>query len=130
MATPIQQAGAVAVRQGKTPRFLLVTSRRTPTRWIFPKGHIEPGETVVDAALRELEEEAGVRGKPLRTLDAIRFRSGADEVEIRYVLVAATNDGEEREGRRLKWLKLDDALDALSHDESRALLRKAARHVE
>ena len=120
----------MAVRQGKTPRFLLVTSRRTPTRWIFPKGHIEPGESVIDAALRELEEEAGVTGKPIRTLDALRFRSGDEEVEVRYVLVAATNDGEEREGRRLKWLKLNDALEALSHDESRALLKKAARHVE
>lgn len=130
MGTRIQQAGAVAVRQGKTPRFLLVTARRTPTRWIFPKGRIEPGESVVDAALRELEEEAGVTGKPLCTLDVVRFPIGRRGVEIRYVLVAATNDGEEREGRRLKWLKLDEALEALSHDESRALLKRAARHVK
>lgn len=28
--------------------------------WVFPKGHIEPGETLLETALREVEEEAGV----------------------------------------------------------------------
>ena len=28
--------------------------------WVFPKGHIEPGETPLEAALREVEEEGGV----------------------------------------------------------------------
>lgn len=29
--------------------------------WVFPKGHIDPGETPLEAALREVEEEAGVK---------------------------------------------------------------------
>jgi len=29
--------------------------------WVFPKGHIDPGEDALSAALREVEEEAGVR---------------------------------------------------------------------
>ena len=58
----VQQAGAIAARvRGDDTEFLLVTARKQPDEWIFPKGHIERGETPEDAALRELEEEAAVR---------------------------------------------------------------------
>ncbi len=32
-------------------------------KWTFPKGHVDPGETVIAAALRETHEEMGIRGK-------------------------------------------------------------------
>ena len=42
---------------------LLVTSSRMPERWIVPGGSVEPDEDSSMAAMREVEEEAGVRGK-------------------------------------------------------------------
>ena len=52
-----KQAGAIVVRAGKTgPRILLVTARRNPRNWIFPKGHVESGETLKVAAVREARE--------------------------------------------------------------------------
>lgn len=50
---------------GEEPQVLLVTAKRNPKRWIFPKGHVEKGETAEEAALREAREEAGVVGKPI-----------------------------------------------------------------
>ncbi|MCD6289771.1 MAG: NUDIX domain-containing protein [Anaerolineae bacterium] len=55
-------AGAAVVRDG---RVLLVQEAAGPHAgtWSFPKGVIEPGETAVDAALRELREETGLQGR-------------------------------------------------------------------
>ena len=41
---------------------LLVTSSRAPERWIVPGGGLEPNEEPSVAAIREVVEEAGVRG--------------------------------------------------------------------
>ena len=52
-------AGAVLVRSGPSGwRYLLLRVYRT---WDFPKGGVEPGETPLQAAVREVEEETGLR---------------------------------------------------------------------
>lgn len=54
-------------------RVLLVQRRNPPDAglWGFPGGHVEPGETALDAAARELHEETGVTARPLAYLDNI-----------------------------------------------------------
>jgi len=43
----IRQAGAIVVRRRKDgPRVLLITSKRNAEHWLFPKGHVEDGETL------------------------------------------------------------------------------------
>ena len=50
--------GVLVVRGDPIDSFLLM---KHPTRWDFPKGHIDPGETEIECALRELCEETGIQ---------------------------------------------------------------------
>ncbi len=43
------------------PRGHVLVIRHAEGQWVFPKGHLERGETELEAALREVAEEAGVR---------------------------------------------------------------------
>ncbi len=126
----VRQAGAIAVRidDGEV-RFLLVTARRDPSQWIFPKGHIEPGESASAAALRELAEEAGVKGRLAGEIGVSRFRDetrdGGRDLCVTYFLVRASTGGRSMEGRRLDWLPANVARERLAFDRLRALLDAA-----
>jgi 8-oxo-dGTP diphosphatase len=122
----VQQAGAIVVRSGRIgPRILLVTARRNPDNWIFPKGHIEDGETRRDAAIREAREEAGVDGDVAALAGSMSFELGSSRYRVYYYVVTTEDRGKEREGRRLRWYGYRQALRKLTFDETRAMLRKA-----
>lgn len=84
----VEQAGAIpfTVVAGR-PRIRLVKAKHTPTEWIFPKGHIEPGETREPAAVRELSEEAGILGRTMARREPLTFRGGNEAVRVHYCLV-------------------------------------------
>jgi 8-oxo-dGTP pyrophosphatase MutT (NUDIX family) len=123
----IRQAGSIVVRlDGKEPQVLLVTARRNPKNWIFPKGHIEKGETSEAAALRETREEAGVVGKLIGPAGVLEYGFLGAKARVEYFLVEFTGDsGPPEDGRRRTWCTLDNALSRLSYKNTRKLLRKA-----
>ena len=125
--TVVEQAGAVVFRRAADrPEILLVRAKKSPDQWIFPKGHIEPGETAEVAAMRETREEAGVKGRVVMPLaPALEFDSGRERVRVRYYLLQATGDTKPSEEREKQWCSVDDALKQLSHDDARELLHRA-----
>jgi len=122
----VEQAGAVVFRLGKRLKVLIVTSRKEPSHWIFPKGHIEPGESGKEAALREAEEEAGAVGEIIGpALGTVEFSSGTDDVRVRYYPVKLTHEVRCSELREIRWVDPADALKTLTHDTTRELLQRA-----
>jgi 8-oxo-dGTP pyrophosphatase MutT (NUDIX family) len=130
MAEIVQQAGAVTYRQtGAGIEFLLVRAKKNPEHWIFPKGHIEPGERAEDAAVRELLEEAGVAGELLEPLGAIEYPVGSRHYRVEHFLCRFLQQIDDGEGRERQWCSIERALDLLSFEQSRELIRTAAARL-
>ena len=124
----IAQAGAlVFTSDGGLPRVLLIKARRNPQLWIFPKGHIEEGESADETALRETREEAGVAADLVGRVGALEFESGKDVVHVEYFLARWAADVPSDEERERRWCSVEDAADLIAFDGARALLAKAAR---
>lgn len=86
---PIAATIAVVIRDD---RVLLVRRANPPDagRWGFPGGKIDHGETLSQAALRELAEETGVSAKVLHVFTAVDAFDRSDEGALRrhFILIA------------------------------------------
>ena|SRR5919204_3518163 len=122
----VAEAGGIVARiERGTVRYLLVTAKRNPEHWLFPKGRIEPRETAADAALREAREEAGVDGTVLAPLGWLEFRYGRDDIQVQIFLIDYRGDIPAREHRQRRWCTYEEAIELLSFDNARQLLRKS-----
>ena len=69
-------AGGVVVDVRDQQAYLALIARHNRAgrvEWCLPKGHIEEGETLVQTAEREVEEETGIKGRALVTLGVIDY---------------------------------------------------------
>jgi 8-oxo-dGTP pyrophosphatase MutT (NUDIX family) len=127
----IAQAGAVVFRRDRDGlRILLVRSRRNPADWIFPKGHIEEGESADEAAVREAEEEAGVTGRVIAPLQpSVTFTQGDRRIQVEYFVVEFQRLVVADERREQVWLPPPDALTRLTHESARTVLAVALERL-
>ena len=72
-AAEVKAAGGVVWRAGDPPEIVIVHRQRYDD-WSLPKGKLDPGEGWEEAALREVEEEVGLRCRLGRELPATNYR--------------------------------------------------------
>lgn len=79
---------AVSVALVRDDRILLVKRRFAPSKglYAFPGGRVEPGETLDEAARRELFEETGLRAGPLSAVADLLLGPSKGEAPVRYLL--------------------------------------------
>ena len=130
--TFVEQAGGIVFRRERAGiSILLVRAKRDPSKWIFPKGHIEPGETARATAIRETREEAGIEGQAISEIgDPEEFEWAGQWFRVQYFLIRMTSESDETDGREKAWFPLDKALDRVSFESARALLRQARKKIE
>ena len=132
-------AAAVPVRRREAGglEFLLVRTSNSE-RWTFPKGNVERGESMSEAAAREAREEAGINGRvgsdPLGVYRYAPSRNGFDDVTAFLLEVEQDGLGAEH-GRHPTWLGFEAARSRLvvgrdpGYGEAMERILRAAEHA-
>ncbi|MGL4610067.1 MAG: NUDIX domain-containing protein [Trueperaceae bacterium] len=125
MSKIVEGAGGVVFN--KTGQVLLLGHRNGT--WVFPKGHLDPGETHLMAAIREVEEESGVvaRCNDETITYTTRYHNARKEERIItwFLLSSNAEDVLLREATfpRGGFYTEQKALEKLTFDEDKNLLR-------
>jgi 8-oxo-dGTP pyrophosphatase MutT (NUDIX family) len=131
-------AGGVVVRDGEV--VVIVPTRRAAdgSRVLaLPKGHVDPGETPIEAATREVREETGIVAEPVHELGESRYWYRRDGRTIGKTVAfflfdyrggdTADHDDEVEE---VRWIGLQQARTALSHAAEREMVELALAHLD
>ncbi len=126
-AAQVKAAGGVVWRRGPQGIEVALVHRPRYRDWSFPKGKLDPGETWEAAALREVEEETGMRCRLGHELPHMAYADAKGRAKVvRYWLMEpaggtfAPND----EVDELRWLPAAEARAQLTYERDRELLRE------
>lgn len=112
-----KRAACLCFKNEREDEVLLVSSSRHPDQWIVPGGGMEPEEESCEAAVREVFEEAGVKGKLGRLLGV--FEQNQDRKNRTYVYVLTVTETLEawedsvNIGRKREWFTVEEAIKVL-----------------
>ena len=132
-AAEVKAAGGVVWRHGDDGVEVVVAHRPRYDDWSLPKGKLDDGESWEQAALREVEEEVGLRGRLGHELEPAAYedRKGRGKV-VRYWLMEVENDpGFEPndEVDEMRWLPLEAAAAQLTYPHDVELVHEAAERL-
>lgn len=129
-------AGGVAFRSNNGEIEIALILTNNERRWQLPKGHLDPGETAEQAALREVAEEAGIKCELLDPILEISYRfthhgkKGPIRI-LKYVnfylmkYVSGDVDDHDDEVAEALWMPIDEALETLYHDDEKKVVLAA-----
>lgn len=132
-------AGGIVFRpssDGRDIEILLIQDSKS--RWTIPKGHIEPGETAKQTAIREIGEESGLFHIQILTwLGKINFQFRrfdqlvlmTTQIFLARALDNAETPTKEQWMKGIKWFKFNDAIVAIEYEDIEKLMLIAKNKI-
>jgi 8-oxo-dGTP diphosphatase len=126
----VKASGGVVYRHGEGGLEILAVHRPRYDDWSLPKGKLDAGESWEDAAVREVEEETGLRCALGPELSPTSYRDNKDRFKVvRYWLMEASGDGPgftpSDEVDVLEWVPASRAPDVLTYPRDADIVREA-----
>ncbi|HEX3489611.1 MAG TPA: NUDIX hydrolase [Streptosporangiaceae bacterium] len=129
-ADEIRAAGAVAWRPGPDGPLVALVHRPKYDDWTLPKGKMDPGESVLLTAVREVEEETGQRVTLGRRLSASCYDVDGRPKRVDYWVARAQDPPAEfvpsHEVDQLAWLSVPEAADRMTYERDVVVLGEFA----
>ena len=122
----VRAAGGIVVRGTGVAAEVLLVHRPAYDDWTFPKGKVEPGESDEECAVREVEEETGLRCSPGRELEPTLYLDAKKRPKtVRYWLmeVVAGTLRFDFEVDMARWVTVREAEELLTYPRDVDLLR-------
>ena len=123
--TLIRAAGGVVWRAGDSGLEVVLVHRPAYDDWSLPKGKVNPGESDEACAIREVEEETGLRCELRLELPSTRYRDRHDRPKlVRYwaMVPVAGQLAAADEVDEARWMDVATAREILSYDRDKAVL--------
>jgi 8-oxo-dGTP pyrophosphatase MutT (NUDIX family) len=124
----VKAAGGVVVRRGTDGPEVAVIHRPKYGDWSLPKGKLDGDESFEQAALREVEEETGMKAELGAELSSVSYRDRKGRTKlVRYWRMQVTEGDFEpgSEVDELRWLDPGAARELLSYEHDAELVREA-----
>lgn len=135
-----KSCGAVVFRDelhadGEKKRYVLMIKQSQASRFSFPKGHVESGESETDTAEREVLEETSVEIKITETFrKTVSYspRPGVKKQVVYFVAQTETKDIKPQEGEivEVRWVDANKAAHMLGHANDRRILSMALEYIQ
>jgi 8-oxo-dGTP diphosphatase len=122
----VRAAGGIVIRGDGSDRRIAIVHRPKYDDWTLPKGKLDDGETETDAALREVEEETGLRCRLGNNVGTVTYADRSGRAKIVRYWTMMPDEGTftpSNEVDDLRWETPRDAVDRLTYAHDRELLR-------
>ncbi len=141
----IYSAGGIVIKTNKDGPCILVTQHSGHKGWDFPKGHIESGESSQAAALREVEEETGVKAEIIEKVGETKYfysepsfakaSKGEEKVfkTVIFFLMKYASEGKATtafEVSGMEWLPVEEVEEKLTFKDTKELWKNVRSKIE